>query len=117
MRYFYVYLLKSKDEALEAFKLFKTEVENQLRKRIKEIISKRGGEYDALVNEFCAEHKIIHETTIPYSAQQNNIAKCENRTLKNMMNALLISSGLPQNLWREAILIANYILNKIPYKK
>ena len=34
-----------------------------------------------------------------------------------MMNALLLSSGLPQNLWGEAILSANYILNRIPHKK
>ena len=34
-----------------------------------------------------------------------------------MMNAMIISSGLPQNLWGEAILSANYILNKIPHKK
>ena len=32
------------------------------------------------------------------------------------MNALLISSGLPQNLWGEVVLTANYILNKIPLK-
>ena len=34
-----------------------------------------------------------------------------------MMNALLLSSGLPDNLWGEALLSANYILNKIPHKK
>ena len=34
-----------------------------------------------------------------------------------MMNTLLLSSGLPQNLWGEAILSANYILNRIPKKK
>jgi hypothetical protein len=33
------------------------------------------------------------------------------------MNAMLISSGLPQNMWGEAILSANYILNKVPRKK
>ena len=33
------------------------------------------------------------------------------------MNAMLISSGLPQNLWGEAILSSNYILNKLPKKK
>ena len=33
------------------------------------------------------------------------------------MNALLISSGLPQKLCREAILIANQILNRVPYSK
>ena len=30
---------------------------------------------------------------------------------------MLISFGLPQNLWGEAILSANYILNKVPRKK
>ena len=33
------------------------------------------------------------------------------------MNAMLISSGLPQNMWGEAILSTNYLLNKVPKKK
>ena len=41
----------------------------------------------------------------------------KNRTLKEMMNVMLISSGLPQNLWGEALLSANYILNRLPHKK
>ena len=67
-RYCYVYLLRSKDEALEMFKLYKTEVENQLGKTIKMVRSDRGGEYDAPLNEFCAQlalftkpqHPILH---------------------------------------------------------
>ena len=53
-KYYYVYLLKSKDEALEKFILYKNEVENQLNKKIKVIRSDRGGEYEALIGEFCA---------------------------------------------------------------
>ena len=34
-----------------------------------------------------------------------------------MMNVMLISSGLPQNLWGEALLSKNYILNRLPHKK
>ena len=74
--------------------------------------SDRGGEYDAPLNEFCAQHGFIHQTTTPYSPQQNGIAERKNRTLKEMMNAMLLSSGLPQNLWGEAILSANYVLNR-----
>ena len=33
------------------------------------------------------------------------------------MNAMLISSGLPQNMWGEAVFSANYLLNKIPRKQ
>lgn len=116
-RYCYVYLLRSKDEALEMFKHYKNEVENQLDKKIKVIRSDRGGEYESPFGEFCSQHGIIHQTTAPYSPQQNGVAERKNRTLKEMMNAMLISSGLPQNLWGDAILSANYILNRIPQKK
>jgi hypothetical protein len=34
-RYYYIYLLKSKDEALHYFKIYKAEVENQLERKIK----------------------------------------------------------------------------------
>ncbi|KAL0431577.1 UNVERIFIED_CONTAM: Retrovirus-related Pol polyprotein from transposon TNT 1-94 [Sesamum radiatum] len=88
-----------KDEALEAFKLYKNEVENQLSKTIKAVRSDRGGEYGAPFEEFCSKFGIIHQTTAPYSPQSNGIAERKNRTLKEMMNAMLINSGLPQNLW------------------
>ena len=45
------------------------------------------------------------------------LLKEKNRTLKNMMNAMLISSAAPLNLWREVILSACHIQNRIPYKK
>ena len=113
-RYCYVYLLRSKDEALEMFKHFKNEVENQLDQKIKVIRSDRGGEYEAPFGDFCSQHGIIHQNTAPYSPQQNGVAECKNKTLKEMMNALLLSSGLPQNLCREAIISVNYILKRNP---
>ena len=54
----YVYLLKSKDEAIEKFKVYKSEVENQLNKKIKVLRSDRGGEYVSPFEEFCATHGI-----------------------------------------------------------
>lgn len=96
---------------------YKNEVENQLSKKIKVLRSDRGGENEAPFAQLCAEHGIIHQTTASYSPQQNRVAERKNRTLKVMINAMLISSGAPQNLWREALLFANYILNKIPHKK
>ena len=44
-RYMYLYLLRSKDEGLDAFKVFKAEVENQCGKHIKIVRLDRGGEY------------------------------------------------------------------------
>ena len=95
-KYYYVYLFKSKDEAIEKFVLYKHEVKNQLNKKIKVIRSDQGGEYESPFVDVCTQHGIIHETTTPYSPQSNGVAERKNRTLKGMMNAMLISSGLPQ---------------------
>ncbi|KAJ0492733.1 putative RNA-directed DNA polymerase [Helianthus annuus] len=116
-RYCYVYLLKSKDEAIDKFILFKAEVENQLNRKIKVVRSDRGGEYVSPFIDICAKSGIIHELMAPYSPKSNGIAERKNHTLKEMMNAMMISSGVNQNMWGEAILSANYVLNMIPNKK
>jgi Integrase core domain len=44
-RYGYIYLIKEKSQTFDTFKSFKSEVESQLNKRIKDVISDHGGEY------------------------------------------------------------------------
>ena len=58
-KYCYVYLLKSKDEAIEKFVLYKNEAENHLDKKIKMLKSDQGGEYESPFVNFYAEHVII----------------------------------------------------------
>ena len=116
-KYCYVYLFHSKDEALNMFKIYKAEVENQLEKKIKIIRSDRGGEYEsAAFSNFCTQHGIFHQTTTPYTPQQIGVAKRKNRILKDMINSILNSLRLPHNLWGEALLTANFIINRIPFK-
>jgi hypothetical protein len=43
-RFCYIYLLKSKYEALHYFKIYKAEVENQLKRKIKHVRTDYGGE-------------------------------------------------------------------------
>jgi hypothetical protein len=49
-RFCYVYLMKTKDEALHYFKIYKAKVKNQLEKKIKHLRSDHGEEYFS--NEF-----------------------------------------------------------------
>ncbi|GJX98417.1 zinc finger, CCHC-type containing protein [Tanacetum coccineum] len=80
LRFCYVYLLHSKDEALDKFKVFKTEVQLQQRSLIKTFRTDRGGEYmDTLYFQSVG---IIHETTAPFTPQQNGISKRKNRHSK-----------------------------------
>ena len=74
-RYCYVYLLSSKDEAVNAFKTYKAEVETPLNKKIKIIRSDRGGEYEFPFEEICTEFGIVHQMTTPYTPQSNGVTK------------------------------------------
>nr|ABA97555.1 retrotransposon protein, putative, Ty1-copia subclass [Oryza sativa Japonica Group] len=114
-RFCYVYLLKTKDETLDYFKIYKAEVENQLDRKIKRLRSDRGGEFFS--NEFdlfCEEHGIIHERTPPYSPESNGIAERKNRTLTDLVNAMLDTAGLSKAWWGEALLTSNHVLNRVP---
>jgi len=90
------------------FITYKANVENQLNKNIKILKSNRDGEYESNeFSKFCANFGIIHQTTAPYTPQQNRIVERKNRTLKEMVNFMLVSSGSPQNLRGESLLTAN----------
>ena len=79
-RFCYVYLLHSKDEALDKFKIYKTEVELQLNNSVKCLRTDRGGEY--MNPQYFQSVGIIHETTAPYTPQQKGVAEWKSRVLK-----------------------------------
>jgi transposase InsO family protein len=98
--YCYAYLLKNKDDALNCFKTYKAEVENQLEKKIKHCRSDHGGEYFSNgFNLFCAEHGIIHERTPPNSPQSNGVAERKNHRLIDLVNSMLDTAGLSKAWW------------------
>ncbi|GJY08198.1 zinc finger, CCHC-type containing protein [Tanacetum coccineum] len=117
-RFCYVYLLHAKDEALDKFRIYKTEVELQQNDLIKTLRTDRGGEYYDPV--FFQSVGIIHETTAPYTPQQNGVAERKNRALKEMVNSMLSYSGLSEGFWekmRKPMLTACYLLNRVPNKR
>ncbi|GJZ85563.1 zinc finger, CCHC-type containing protein [Tanacetum coccineum] len=103
------------DEALDKFRIYKTEVELQQNDLIKTLRTDRGGEYYDPV--FFQSVGIIHETTAPYTPQQNGVAERKNRALKEMVNSMLSYSGLSEGFWGEAMLTACYLLNRVPNKR
>ncbi|RVW41039.1 Retrovirus-related Pol polyprotein from transposon TNT 1-94 [Vitis vinifera] len=126
-RYMYLYILHNKNEALEAFKVFKAEVEKQYGKQIKIVRSDGGGEYYGRYLEdgqspgpfakFLQEHGIVAQYTMPGSPDQNDVAERRNRTLLDMVRSMFSSSKLPKFLWTEAFKTAVYILNRVPTKE
>ena len=115
-RFIGVYLLRNKDETFDMFLIYKAEVENQLDRKIKRIRYNRKDKY-ILLNDYCENEGIIHKVTPPHSLESNAVVERKNKTLKEMMISLLVSSLAPDNLWGKAILSAFHLQNKITYKK
>ena len=117
-RYGYVYLMKHKHETFETFKLFQSEVENQLNKTIKVLRSDRGGEY--LNDEFLShldQCGIVSQLTPPRTPQHNGVSERRNRTLLDMVRSMMNRSTLPLSFWSYALITAARILNMAPTKK
>ena len=125
-RYMYLYLLNDKSEALDAFKVYKAEVEKQSGLSIKIVRSDRGGEYYGRFTDqgqrpgpfakFLEENGIVAQYTTPSTPQQNGVAERRNRTLMDMVRSMTSVSNLPPNMWSEALKTAVYILNRVPSK-
>jgi hypothetical protein len=113
----WVYFLKYKSEVLATFKNFKAFVEKQSSFSIKKLRTDNGGEYvNQGFTDFCREHGIQHQLTVPYNPQQNGVAERKNRTLKEMANCMIQSKNMAPSFWAEAVNCANYIQNRMPHR-
>jgi hypothetical protein len=122
-RYGYIYLIHERSEALDKFKIFKNEVENQHNVKIKVVRSDRGGKYygrhtpygqiSGLFAKFLKENGIVAQYSLPYEPQQNGVAEMQNRTLMKMVHSMLSNSTLPLGLWIDALKTAAHIINRV----
>jgi len=92
-RWVKIQLIKSKDEALSAFKRFKLFAEKQTGHSIKYLQSDNDTEYrNKAFDEFLTEHSIGRRLTVTHTPEQNGVAKRQNRTLVETARCLLIQS-------------------------
>ena len=94
--------MKNKSNAFEKLSIFLKEVENMFDKKVKRFRTNRGKEYDTIgLNNYIQSLGVVHETTTPNSPSSNGVAERKNRTLINLTNAMLVSSGAPKYFWGE----------------
>lgn len=114
-RKMWVYILKEKSCAFEAFKRFKAQVENKSERRIKILRTDRGGDFCSKeFKSFCEAAGVERQYTAPYTPQQNGMVKRRNRTVVAMTRSVLKESGLPAYMWGEAVRQSVYVLNRLP---
>lgn len=77
--------------------------------------SDRGGEYvNATMDKWTKERGAVHETTAPYTPEQNGKAERANRTILEKVVAIMKAAHCDQSLWAEAVSTVPHVLNRVP---
>ena len=110
-----VFPLKSKDNALGAFKQFHG-VFQALGYKILSTLSDNGGEFkNDPFKDYTTHWGITMNFSAPYHTQSQGMAERTNQTLPGMTRCLLLEAKLPNWYWPDAITHACYIKNRIPH--
>ena len=111
-RYTTVYLLKNKSDYYHFFLQYCNMVRNKFNRDITIIHSDNGGEYRSnKIKDYCIQYGIQQRFTVPNNPEMNGIAERMNRTLIEMVRAMLKDSGLEKHFWGEALNYATYVRN------
>lgn len=114
-RYWVIYMLKSKDEVFEAFKLYQAYLEAQLGRKIKAFRNDKGGEYiSSSFKSHLAACGIQLQQTLRAEPHQNGVAERANRTLADGITAMLNEAHLPPSFWGIALKAYVHVRNRLP---
>jgi hypothetical protein len=104
--------LSSKSQVGGAVNTIILYLENQTGHKVKVVRSDRGSEFvNADMLEFFNSKGIRHDTSAPYTPQQNGRAERFNRSLKEKVRILLLQAEAPQSMWADALPTAVRLLN------
>ena len=107
--------LKKKSEAFKAFKFFKAWAENVTGMKMKIFRHDKGTEFmSKAFREYLAECGIEVQMTTRNRPQQNGHAERANRTVGELLTAMLAESGLPKTFWVECLAALICVLNCCP---
>ncbi|KAL2228761.1 UNVERIFIED_CONTAM: Retrovirus-related Pol polyprotein from transposon TNT 1-94 [Sesamum indicum] len=111
----WVYFLKRKSDAFDTFRRWRALVENETGLQVKCLRSDNGGEYSSEgIKNYCADHGIRMQKTVPGTPQQNGVAERMNRTLNERARCMRLKSGLPKMFWADAVNTAAFLINRGP---
>ena len=117
-RYGMMFFLKHKDEQFDAFKTYKAWAEHQTGQKLITICTDRGGEFLSKEQKrYLQECGIEHQTSMPYSPQQNGRAECFQQTIINKAESMQHAAGLSDGFWKHAVGTAVHVYNVTPISK
>ncbi|KAJ0589930.1 putative RNA-directed DNA polymerase [Helianthus annuus] len=111
----WVYFLKHKSDVFDAFKIWKSAVENETNLKVKCLKSDNGGEYiSKQFIDYCVKKWIKMIKTVTGTPQQNGVAERMNRTLNERARSMRLNAGMPKTFWADAVNTAAYLINRSP---
>ena len=107
--------LRKKSDAFAAFLQFKAYAENLHNAKIKVIRDDKGSEF--MSNEFiqyCIDNGIDRQHSVRNRPQQNGDVERANRTVSDLVTAMLNEANLPVQFWFHAFVALLHVLNRTP---
>ena len=81
------------------------------------MIFDNGTEYfNKVLETFSNEKEILHQSLCSNTLEQNGIAKCKNKHLLEVAQAMMFYMNILKYLWGDAILTVSYLINRMPTK-
>jgi hypothetical protein len=115
-KFTWIYLLNFKSEVFQKFYEFQALVERLFDRKIIDMQTEWGGEYEKL-NSFFHKIGIFHLVSCPHAHQQNKATEQKHRHIVEVGLSLLAHAHMPLKYWNEAFLATNFlIINRTPNK-
>ncbi|KAJ4767670.1 Gag/pol [Rhynchospora pubera] len=113
-KFTWIYFMKQKSEVSHIFSIFKAQVENLLDCTIKTLRTDGGTEYKPITNQF---PQILHQTSCPYTPQQNGHAERKHRHIIELALANMSYASIPLKYWDEIFSSVVFLINRLPSNK
>ncbi len=107
-RYSAIFLVCQKSKTLKTYQQYEAWLSTQHSAKIKELHTDKGGKYSSdKFKAHLAAQGTKHTTTVHNTPEHNG-----NRTFLKKVRAMLHTSGLPKNLWGEALKHTVWLKNR-----
>ena len=114
-RFSWLFLLKTKSEVARCIKNLCALIKRQFGKSVKGFRTDNAKDFlNNDLSEFFASEGLKHETSCPYTPQQNGLAERKIGDVVDKGRTLLIQANVPINLWGFAIMTAAHLINRLP---
>ena len=107
--------MKNRAELYSIFQKFYAEIMTQFNISICVLHSDNAKEYFSIpFISFMSQHGILHQSSCAHIPQQNGVAERKNRHLIETACTLLLRYHVPFRFWGDVVLIACYLINRMP---